>query len=62
MALRSLVAQAVTTLDSLAGHPPPFRTNKITRHRRCLIVGWSQQRLPGSLLVWTRGFREGRGI
>jgi hypothetical protein len=34
MALRSLVALAVTTLDSLAGHPPPFRTNKITRQRR----------------------------
>ena len=61
MALRSLVALAVTTLDSLAGHPPPYLTNKITRHRRCLIVGWSQKRLPGSLLVWTRGFSRREG-
>jgi len=51
MAFFSLVARAVTTSVSLAGHPPPFRTDKIARHRRCLIVGWSHQRLPGSLLL-----------
>jgi hypothetical protein len=48
--------RAVTTCKSLAGHPPPFRTNNIARHRRCWIVGWSHQRLPGSLLVGIRGF------
>jgi hypothetical protein len=32
MAARWLVALATTTFSSLAGHLPPFRTNKIARH------------------------------
>jgi hypothetical protein len=60
MAFPYLVARAVTTLNSLAGHLPPFCTKNLARRKRCCIVGWNYQRLPGSLLVWTRGFREWR--
>jgi len=61
MALRYLVARPVTTLNSLAGHLPPFCTKNIARHRRCWIVDWSHQRLPGSLLVWTQRFSRREG-
>ena len=61
MVFQRLVARTVTTVTSLAGHLPPFFTINITRHRRCLIVGWSHQRLPGSLLSDPPLHREGRG-
>ena len=51
MAFNSLVARPVTTTNSLAGHLPPFFTNNLARRRRCCIVGWDHQRLPGSLLA-----------
>jgi len=60
MVFQRLVAPTATTVTSLAGHLPPFFTINITRVRRCLIVGWSHQRLPGSLFSDSRGYREGR--
>ncbi len=36
MAVRLLVALGATTFSNLAGHLPPFRTNKIARHRAML--------------------------
>jgi len=36
MAVRWLVALGATTISSLAGHLPPFRTNKIARQRAML--------------------------
>ena len=45
------VASTTTTITSLAGHLPPFRTIKLARQRRCWIVEWSHQCLHGSLLL-----------
>lgn len=36
MAVRWLVALGATTFSSLVGHLPPFRTNKIARHKAML--------------------------
>ena len=54
MALRRAVARTVTTSCSLAGHLPPFFTNNMARLRRCRIVDWEHQRLPGSLFEGSR--------
>jgi hypothetical protein len=56
------VAPRVTTKKSLAGHLPLLRTNKLARLRRCWIVGWSHQCLPGSFLFGSTALsrREGR--
>ena len=36
MAVRWLVALGAATFSSLVGHLPPFRTNKIARHKAML--------------------------
>jgi hypothetical protein len=35
MAFLKPVARTVTTFSSLAGHLPPYRTDKIARRKRC---------------------------
>jgi len=43
MAVNVLWRSPTTTITSLAGHLPPFRTVNIARPRRCWIVEWSHQ-------------------
>ncbi len=55
MAFPCLVALAVTTLSSLAGHLPPFsHTEKLARLRRCWIVEWNHSAFQGAF------FQSGR--
>jgi hypothetical protein len=55
MAFPCLVALAVTTLSSLAGHLPSFsHSKKLARLRRCWIVEWNHSALQGA------SFQSGR--